>query len=862
MADFGASLSNPVQPPSLLPDLSSLASIGSGLNVNHIPKRNLPWNSSESTVNSRFFQFVDIDPMRWDELYPYRLMVIDATDNRIINGGSVPLLTVTKGTGVATVTFQPINSPWMLSLPITPQQLNITDQYAINTSATLRGVLEEHSGVRFKMINAAGSLGVWPYRQSIVEPPQSPSILQSLFGGTIAAATNVADQFQKIVNTATNNNPNSKPVSKRPTDLSTGYFFAMALQQFLEQYAEAKKDPKNAKWRLVFDIPKQKQSFVVTPMQFTWQQNASKPMEISYALQFKAWRRVKIGEPQGRLTASNQSLDTNTLQKILGAISQSRQLMSASLNLIGAVRSDVNTPLDVLRQTSLFVKGYVGAAVTVADLPFQIQSDYTSAIHTALNTISGSIASTSTDPDVRNAITGIKNTSAKNEGLSMSAVASGQLGSIAANSQSINPDNNVFKNPAANFSLMDQANISSLGLTDAQQTNVSNIVNDARNITVDDLKTFRSTILGLSLQLSNSFGAGDAFFSKIYNKPAPTPRIQPITLDEYDILKTLYDSIQSYDILTATTDLDDLNKTTNMEYVAGLASTSNIPFSISQSKILVPVPFGLTMEAIAARYLGDPQRWLEIATLNNLRDPYIDEDGFTLNLLSNATGRQITISSINNLYIGQRVLLSSATQSPSARTILGIDRLSDTDYLLTLDGLPNLNNYLLADLAYLQAYLPGTVNSQQKIFVPSNIPITPTSSIVPPSVTSNDPLTGLSKVDLLLTESGDIAVNSYGDFRYAYGMTNIIQALRIKFSTMKGKWLLHPGFGLGIFPGTSVADISAQETFDSIDQLVKQDPRFQGISGLQISINGPTLSISLGISIAGQQGVFPLTFDL
>ena len=335
-----------------------------------------------------------------------------------------------------------------------------------------------------------------------------------------------------------------------------------------------------------------------------------------------------------------------------------------------------------------------------------------------------------------------------------------------------------------------------------------------------------------------------------------------MTLDDYDILKTLYDAMQAYDILTATTQIDDDNKQTNMEYVAGLATDAGIEFNIPSSKVLVPVPFGLTVEGIAQRYLGDAQRWLEIVTLNNLRDPYIDENGFQYPLLSNATGRQITVSSNQNLYLGQRVLLQSSTQTPNARAILGIDQLSDTSFLLTLDGQPNLDNFVTADGAYLQAYLPGTVNSQQKIFIPSDLPIPTDPNIIVPSSASGDPLTGLSKVDWLLTDSGDVAVNNYGDFRLAWGMTNIIQALKIKLGTVSNTVLLHPDFGAGIKPGTINADISAKQIFSTINKTVQQDSRFDGISSLQITLNGPVLTIALGIILANNTGVFPLTFQV
>jgi hypothetical protein len=335
-----------------------------------------------------------------------------------------------------------------------------------------------------------------------------------------------------------------------------------------------------------------------------------------------------------------------------------------------------------------------------------------------------------------------------------------------------------------------------------------------------------------------------------------------MTIDEYELLKALYDVMQSYDILTATTQVDDANKQTNMEYVAGLADEAGIAFNIPDSKILAPVPFGLNIEQIAARYLGDPQRWLEIVTLNNLSDPYIDENGFQRALLSNATGRQITISSTEDMYIGQRIVLHSSTQTPTARRILGIDRLSDTSFLLSLDGEPNLDTFVIADSAYLQAYLPGTVNSQQKIFIPSNLSVPNDPNILIPSSVQNVDLVGLSKVDWLLTDKGDIAVNSFGDFRYSAGITNLIQALKLKISSEKGKVLLHPDYGLGIRAGIINSEINVQDIYNSIQSLIAADPRFQGLDSLQIAINGPMLSISMGVILSGIQGVFPLTFEL
>ena len=410
--------------------------------------------------------------------------------------------------------------------------------------------------------------------------------------------------------------------------------------------------------------------------------------------------------------------------------------------------------------------------------------------------------------------------------------------------------------------LFSQVPVNSLTLNTAQQNALQNELNKVNDLTVADLKTMRNTILTLTTQLSNSFGSGNAYYSKLFNQPAPIVRSEPLTLDEYDILEAFYALVEAYDILTATNQLDNNQILNNMEYVNALAATSNIEFSIPNSKIQVPVPFGLTMEQIAIRYLGDPQRWLEIATLNFLREPYIDENGFVLSLLSNADGRNIVVDSSYDLFIGQTVFLNSTTQTATARTILNIATLSQTSFLLTLDGLPNLDVFTTADQAYIQAYLPGTTNSQNVIWMPSNLPSPPDDQISIPSSVANVKLVGLSKVSWLLTPDGDLAINNTGDFRFSAGLTNLVQSLAIKFGTTLGTDLLNPSFGLGIKSGTMVSDTSAADIFNEINNLVTADPRFSGISGLQVTLTPPSLGISLGIGLAGIQGLFPVSFQL
>lgn len=837
----------------------------------------LPWGQGSPTPSiSPFYLYLKIDPQRWNQLFPYRLLVVDTSKNNRVVNGAVPSSSLTVKAydqGTSTISFTPTGYSWIFQLQITPQQLSIVDQYAINTSATLRGILEEHNGIKFKMISASGTMGVWPSRSSVTNPPQSPNVLQSVFGGTIAAASSLATQAQNVVRTFSTNSPNSKPVTPSPLDssfpgpTSTGYYQALAMQQFLEQYSEAKKNPANASWRLVFDIPKQNQSFVVTPMQFTWNQSVAKPMEIQYQLQFKAWRRISLNEIPQEVAAEPYTITPGLLQRVLNTITEARLTMSSAIGIIGAVTSDVNQVFSIMSQTALFVKDALGVVTAASDLPSSIVKDFQSAIQQYTFSNSAAILAAVTTTAGAAAARAIVLASNQRNGLSQTAANNGQLGNNIANSQQTNNAATIFNNPNANVDLLDQIPNNQLVLNTAQQNKLNNILSNT-SLTVQQLKNNANSILALANQLEDYFGAGTLLYSQLFNLSPPPVTTQQMSINQFLILDTLYEMIQSINNLTATTQVTDNSIEDSLQYVAGLATLSDIPFTVPTAKIIVPVPMNTTIEGIAARYLGDPNRWLEIATLNKLQEPYIDPDGFQLPLISNAIGRQVIVSSNQNLYLGQTVTLMGFNQIQQSRNITNITALPNGNYLLTLDGLANLDNFTIASNSYVQAYLPNTVNWMQKIYIPSDLSpaqmVGQVNVILPQSVQlSGDPLAQISGVDWLINpETGDLVIDKYGNFQLAYGMQNIIQWLFLLFQTVLNSYLIHPEFGIGVSPGTSISDIDLQQLYAQINQQIVNDPRFAGVTNLQLQASPPNLGITLGVQVAGTTGIFPVTFSL
>lgn len=849
-----------------------------------------PWMKQDSAKDS-FLPAVKIDEKRWDSLYPYRLLVINVNEkNEIVSGGKASSFgfksDVSAEKGIAYVLTQDVVvGNWIYNFPITPQQYSVTDQFAITTNATMRGVVEEHNGVKFKMIAMSGSTGIWSQKPALGGTFRNP-VLGGFANGSAEAFDNLKNQVGKLSRAFTGKK--SPGIGVLPKDLTqTGYYQAQYLAQFLEQYAQAKKNPNNKGWRLVLDVPKDNQSYIVTPVQFSLTKSAQKPNEHIWSLQLKAWKRVTINAQAEAAVSTPLNLGSpNILSRINDTLRETRRTVGASMNLVKAVRSDFQGPLNSLRQAALAVKDLGGFYHTVADMPQAIINDYKSSIKDSLNiaknsfkrpheirasssgqTLTGISASamraSTLESKAGNSINLIASSVGINEGLSGSAIAEGALGNDAAQQQELNPINEVFKSPEENFDLFDSIDISSLVLTPEQQSAIDDEIQNATLITQDDLRGYREDILNLALSISNNYGAGDATYSNIYGLPAPKTRATPMTIDETEILSSLFEAIQAFDILTSTKLFDDSKKQNSLEFVGGLANQAGIPFQNSISKFLVPVPFGLTIEEISARYLKNTDRWIEIATLNNLRSPYIDEDGFTYSLLSNATGRQFNVDdSLKQLYIGQKLILSANTIPQFVRRVTNIEKISDNNYLVTVDGLADLDNLQTSLSAKIIGYLPGTVNSQDQIFIPSNLPSDADDRIALPPAFDNDRLTKISRIDWLLTDDGDIAINSVGDFRIANGLNNLVQALKIKIRTKRGSLMRHPEFGIGITPGISLADVESGAIARELTDLVISDSRFSGVERVVISINGPTMSIDMAVILANNSGVIPISFDV
>jgi hypothetical protein len=824
------------------PNVAAQTTLDSGTDINNaaspIQTMDLFFSGLQDQINNSIMQrgngWINFDSSRWASNYYYRFLILQVSDQQSSSTNqSTPLYTI-----AASYRF-----------PINPDRVSVRTPYAINLTITSGGAYEEHNGTPIKHITISGTTGFMPNRTAYGQ-------VSALPGGVIGQAASaiapnsvraVSQTIQSIGNIANSLNNlitgTGGAGASAPASLLTGYGQYQLLRLFLDGYATLKTMPNSQSYRLALHQPKEGITYLVTPGELQEDKSAASPLEYRYTIPMTAWGTANV---QGLSYPSSTNVNSFNIAKgnILQTLQNIRTTVNQFNSIMPAVQSDYQqTIVGPLNLAIIAMKNLTGQSKTMLDYGGTNGALVNSTAPQMILAVSNNPSVT---PQVQQAATTaqqaiqneLNNTSVVNNQVPLT----GGTGVTSGSSVSVNVQQTVNVDPYTLSQIADSVSPASLSLNAAQMQYINGFEAQAASLT----RQFYQTLLDNLLTLSDNL------------------EVPNMDQDMYTIQYYINDARTGLCGLLSTLDVDTNQTLNSLQYWQVKSQTSGISFQTPNSKFSVPFPFNGTLEWLAQLYLGDPTRWGEIAALNNLQAPYVDEQGFTLPLLSNGNGNQFNVSDVSNMYDGQQVLLSSDTQAPAKFTVLSIQTVvADSNYLITVRGVNNLSVYTIEDDATMQAYMPYTINSQQRIYIPSPNPSTVPQDNTPsiPYLTDSPDLLNFSKIDWLLTSTGDLAASEDGFINLATGANNLVQAARLKFITSLTSLLLHPNYGnpvdVGDVTSTNIADVKAQ-----LDNMFAKDPRFGSINTLNFDINAPVAQISMNVSTTFNGATLPLSFNL
>lgn len=821
-------------------------------------------NVADGMTDSGFWKSVAADEiaLNWNLHFPYAFYIVE---NR--NG------TYSKDAVVASFV-----------LPMPPQQLTIDAPAAINVAVTMGGVHSEHNGAPLRNISISGTTGVLPLKGDSGSLA-SLSAPEAIFAGTIGAAVRLgqtATQAAQVLlqGYESRETPNINTVESfgainvaSELGRSTGFYQFHLLQRFLESYYALKKSAEGRKYRLAFCIWKDKESYLVEPRNFFRQRSAQSPLEYRYTLNMVAWRRFLWEEGTnlgGSFTSHLASRNPNLLARIATVIFKAREILSGAKAVLRGVRGDIGTLFNIMRELQLGISEAAGLDTYLSEYGQDVLKDCKEAMAEMFGTkkkndrdfgapgreLARNLRNLAVEADKARSLGGRTSGSSMSGG-SNGGVYRGPLGGPA----NANPAIKALESPEENFEFFSKISPNDLNL----RPEVIRKMNEARRraalLTRYDYENARNLLAQICADFAQSIGVGDATYNTAHGTGNVSQIKEEPTEEDWEILTALQDSIQALDFITVDTNTIR-SQPDPMEYVAGLASGSGIAFTVPRSKYSVPFPYGSSMEQVARQYLGDPDRWMEIAALNGLRSPYVDEVGWQKLLLVNGAENEVLVESSENLFTGQVVWIGSRTVKREKRRITAITNRGGS-IVVTLNGDSDLQKFSTIAGAYLQGFLPDTVNSQQQIFIPSDSEADDsfrTRQI--PGIDYFDPMVRAGGISLLLDSDGDLVRGPDGATRLAVGLVNAVQRVKLFFSTPRGSILRHPTYGNPLQVGTSVADLSAKDVLDAARGFFSNDKTFSGISGAAVSINGNVARVRLNVGIRITGTYIPIEVQL
>lgn len=427
------------------------------------------------------------------------------------------------------------------------------------------------------------------------------------------------------------------------------------------------------------------------------------------------------------------------------------------------------------------------------------------------------------------------------------------------------------------YTIFDSIRISTIRLLYEESRIIQASTDKVSSFSKNDFITIKNTLRSYRDRYADTVALSDADYNAAFNKSSVPPQTTA-TITDANYMLVVQQGIKAADFVLVNFFASDVSVDL---FALARANANNPEINIGQytSGNLVRMEYGENLQSLANKYLGDPDRWIDIAIANGLKPPYVDEVGERLPLIANADDNQINLAgvdatgnlNIDKLYINQVLFIKSDVEVVTdQRKIISIRQVPvSNEIIIELDGNADLNKYKISEGAHIRIFKPSTINSSFYILIPSTKALPGSRQDTTPwflANARNDEKQ--TKVDLAVNDDGDLVFASNGDLRLSYGLDNAIQALKFKLQTEFGSLQRHPEYGIVNILGSKTSDFQDAKSAitDSIVSQVEADDRFERIESLKVeqsSSSASYVSINLVVRLTGGGNkVIPISFTV
>jgi len=533
----------------------------------------------------------------------------------------------------------------------------------------------------------------------------------------------------------------------------SGYEEFQQLRNYFRAYALHKESPRGKNSVLVYVNRKDTEELIIEPLKFSKKRQGPKGPLYYYTLTAKVIGNRKPSKLK-KAIGFFATLD-NVTATVTDFLDTSRGVLLKSNDLLVSLERNIgDTLFEPLRLFSLSMKTLAGVGTTLSEMPDSLINRFSAALSLQFFE---ELLSTQEQPDNR-VPTNIEQASTRG-GAALLDLPPELLLDILGDEENL-PD--------------DLAN------------EYSELKINSEDLPRSFFENLNETVVRLSDNATEAFGLGDEAYNGFADRiqtfvPSPTKQTtneEIGILRAFELVRAAINLVRAYGGDQFDSDLEEDFAFTEEQF----DNQIQVPVPGSVNEIVIP--FGATLEDLAFQNLNDMSRWIELARLNNLVAPYIEEISTKARVKS----------------FGDKLLIPSD----------GVQ--IDTNVRVVKENRFNRN------------------------------------------LTETEKRLG---IDIKLDDKGDFIFNNSGDVEVITGGSNAAQQIRTKFNLEKGDLKYHPDIGIGLGVGTKITE--ADQLYDQIVETILQDPRFEEITSLELSVEGSTINANLNLRVAESAAPVPIS---